>query len=438
MYLIYSLFFTLGLILTSPYYLFRAARTGTLRHLRERFGLFPAGMQQKTRGALLIHGVSLGETLALIPLVRELLARYPQRRIFISHATATGRAVGREHLPRIAGQFYLPLDWRWAHRRLMRHLKPDLVIVGETEIWPNFFRSVRESGAKLVIVNARLSDRSFPRYRLMRSFFHRVLADVDYVFTQSEADRKRFVDLGSEPGRVLVTGNTKFELAPPPAGSFSGWLRERLRKSGIHPVLFAASTMPGEEEKVIRMWRTLRRHHRRGLLVLAPRRPERFDSVARLLESQGLRFARRSRLDESADWMQMEALLLDSIGELANLFELCDLAFVGGSLVPTGGHNLLEPAFWAKPVLFGPHMENFREVANLFVKAGGAIQVNSEQALAQEALRLMADRNRASAMGGTARRLVEEHQGATARNLSHIRALLESPASELPRAPQSS
>ena len=438
MYLIYSLFFTLGLILTSPYYLFRAARTGTLHHLRERFGMFPAGMQQKARGALMIHGVSLGETLALIPLVHKLLAQYPDRRIFISHATATGRAAGRERLQGIAGQFYLPLDWRWAHRRLIRHFKPDLVIVGETEIWPNFFHSVRESGAKLVIVNARLSDRSFPRYRLMRGFFRRVLADVDYIFTQSAGDRKRFVDLGSDERRVLVTGNTKFELVPPQRGRFSGWLRERLCKSGIHPVLFAASTMPGEEEKVIRMWRTLRRHHRRGLLVLAPRRPERFDSVARLLASQGLRFARRSRLDDLSDWMQIEALLLDSIGELANLFELCDLAFVGGSLVPAGGHNLLEPAFWAKPVLFGPHMENFREMADLFVKAGGAIQVNSEQALAQEALGLIADRNRASTIGGTARRLVEEHQGATARNLFYIGKLLESPASKLPRAPEPS
>ena len=439
MYLIYSLLFTFGLLLALPYYLVRRNPREALRHVKERFGIFPAHLRplhlrpahlrQPQRGAILVHGVSLGETLALVPLVRRLQERYPDRAVFLTHSTPTGRQAGREQLKGVTAQFYLPLDWRWTMRRLMRFVQPELVVVGETELWPNLFRAARESGARLVIANARLSDRSFPRYRLARRFFRRVLADVDYIFAQSENDRNRFLALGARPDRVVTTGSTKYELSPPKGTEFSRRLGECLQATVTgrrrRPVMFAASTMPGEEEKVLQAWREIHSKHPKAFLVIAPRRPERFDEAARILESHGIEYLRRSLITETTDWTRAEALLLDSIGELASLFERCDLAFIGGSLVETGGHNPLEPAYWAKPVLFGPHMENFREIARRFVGAGGAIQVSGAQGLAREALRLLEDPARARAMGDTGRRLVEENQGATARSLAHIETLIQ-------------
>ena len=430
MYFIYSLLFTFGLLLALPYYLVRRNPREALRHIKERFGIFPANLRpahfrQPQRGAILVHGVSLGETLALVPLVRGLQERYPDRAVFLTHSTPTGRQAGRERLQGVTAQFYLPLDWRWTMRRLIRFVQPELVVVGETELWPHLFRAARESGARLVIANARLSDRSFPRYRLARRFFRRVLADVDYIFAQSKNDRDRFLALGAGPDQVILTGSTKYELSPPKGTEFSRRLGRCLQAAQRGPVMFAASTMPGEEEKVLRAWRAIHSKHPKAFLVIAPRRPERFDEAARILESHGIEYLRRSLTTETTDWTRADALLLDSIGELASLFERCDLAFIGGSLVETGGHNPLEPAYWAKPVLFGPHMENFREIARRFVEAGGAIQVSGEQGLAREALRLLEDPARARAMGDTGRRLVEENQGATARSLAHIETLIQ-------------
>ena len=301
MYLIYSFLFTVGFVLALPYYLLRRGGSGALRGIQERFGRLPESFRQQTPGAILVHAVSLGETLALVPLVKELERRYPERKIFLSHATVTGRQAGRERLPGIAGQIYLPLDWRWSMRRMVRHLQPELVLIGETELWPNFFRTVKAEGSKLVVVNARVSDRSFPRYRMGRFFLRRVLADVDRILAQSPSQRARFVSLGASADQVVVTGNMKFEFSPPARNDFSQRLGARLNEAGFSPVMIAASTMPGEEEKVLRAWREIRRDHARGLLILAPRRPERFDTVARLLERQGVNFVRRSRLTEVLD-----------------------------------------------------------------------------------------------------------------------------------------
>ena len=443
MYLIYSFLFTIGFVLALPYYLLRRGGSGALRGIQERFGQLPESFRQRTPGAILVHAVSLGETLALVPLVKELECRYPARKIFLSHATVTGRQAGRERLPGIAGQFYLPLDWRWSMRRMIRHLQPELVIIGETELWPNFFRTVKAEGSKLVVVNARVSDRSFPRYRLGRFFLRRVLADVDRILAQSPGQRARFVSLGASADQVVVTGNMKFEFSPPARNDFSQRLGARLNEAGFSPVMIAASTMPGEEEKVLRAWREIRRDHARGLLILAPRRPERFDTVARLLERQGVIFVRRSGMTEvldgskREDGSRLEAMLLDSIGELGALFEVCTLAYVGGSLVATGGHNPLEPAYWAKPVLFGPHMENFSDMADLFLRAGAAIRVADEHSLAGEVLTLLRDPEGAQAMGEAARRLLDEHRGATARNLSHIEKFLKVETPECQMAVQS-
>ena len=200
-----------------------------------------------------MHAVSLGETLALIPLVEELERRYPGRKIFLSHTTPTGRQAGCERLPGIAGQFYLPLDWCWTMNRMMHHLQPELIVIGETELWPNFFRTAKKNGSRLVIVNARISDRSLPRYQLVKSFLRRVLANVDCILAQSSVQKERFLSLGADVKKVIVTGNMKFEFSPSTRNDFSQKLGARFNKDGIGPIMIAASTMPGEEEKILRI-----------------------------------------------------------------------------------------------------------------------------------------------------------------------------------------
>src|SRR6266566_335070 len=459
MFLIYSLLFTLGVIVTAPYYLWRL-RGNIISGAgwRERFGFLPDSFGLPVRhdgaGAIWVHAVSVGETLAVAGLVRELQRRYPDRRIFMSHVTPAGRETGEGRLPAaqpsgasrgrgrdnagaahaaasrgatpvVAGRFYLPLDWACSTRRAIRRIRPAALIIVETELWPNLLRAAHEFGSRVVLVNARLSDRSLRGYRLFGPFMRRVLENVDRVCAQTQRDAERFRLLGVPASRVVVTGNLKFDAGSPERTRLSCILKKALTASGRGPVVVAASTMTGEEPLVLEAWKEVRRAHPRALLVLVPRHPARFETVAQLLARSGLSFVRRTAL-EAADQelaSQLESpqiLLLNTIGELPGIFELADVVFIGGSLVPTGGHNLLEPAFSSKPIVFGPHMQNFRDIASLFLKAGAAIQVRDWQELARVSLELLDDADRRRRMGEAAKRLVESESGATERVLQHL------------------
>jgi 3-deoxy-D-manno-octulosonic-acid transferase len=262
----------------------------------------------------------------------------------------------------------------------------------------------------------------------------RVLADVDMICAQSEADADRFRQLGALPERVVLSGNLKFDSEPPRSAAFSRLLENAISGKGRAPVLIAASTMAGEEPMVLEAWSGLRAHYPGALLILAPRHPARFDEVARILTAGGHSFVRRTRLTspDVADLSRLavsEVLLLDSIGELAGVLELADVVFMGGSLVPTGGHNILEAAYWAKPVLFGPHMENFRDIARLFLDAHACLQVRDGNELATSVLGLFADRMAAWELGERGKQVLAQHAGATARVLEQIQRLLDSPLS---------
>ena len=451
MFLIYSLLFTVGLLLAAPYYLWRLR--GNLTRgagWRERFGFLPQSFEDhagRATGSIWIHAVSVGETLAVTGLVQELKRRHPERRILMSHVTPAGRQAGDGRLPAalaastdggnttapaapvVAGRFFLPLDWAWSTRRVVARIHPALLVIVETELWPNLLRSAHRFGARVVLVNARLSDQSFRGYRLARPFMRRVLENVDGVCAQTPADAERFELLGSPAGRVVITGNIKFDGRAPERGALPCMLEKALGAAPRAPIIVAGSTMAGEEEMVLDAWRDIRRSHPQGLLILAPRHPARFEYVAQLLARSGLRpgvdFVRRTALatgdEELAHQMESpEILLLDTIGELAGVFELADVAFVGGSLVAAGGHNVLEPAFWAKPILFGPHMENFRDIARLFLEAGAAIQVESAADLARQALRVLADHDLATRLGQAARRVLDAESGATLRVLDRL------------------
>ena len=430
MYLTYSFLFTLGALLTAPYYLWKRRDELAGRRWRERFGRLPESFQQEKRGAIWVHAVSVGETLAVVRLVRDLQALFPDRKIFMSSVTPAGRAAGESRLPWVSGRFYLPMDWRGAVDAALRRIKPSLLVIVETELWPNLLRASHEFGAGIILINARLSRRSFRRYRLLRPLMRRVLEQVDMVCAQTEADAERFRHLGAAPERVALAGNLKFDSEPPRLAAFPRLLERAAANTGRGPVLIAASTMQGEEPMVIEAWRKVRAQYPKALLILAPRHPVRFDEVAQILAGSGYTYTRRTHLasqepEISSQVAAPEVLLLDSIGELASILDLADVVLMGGSLVPRGGHNILEAAYWAKPVVFGPHMENFQDIARLFLEAKACVQVRDEKELVESVLNLFGDRAASRQLGERGKLILETQTGATARVLEQIRRLLE-------------
>jgi 3-deoxy-D-manno-octulosonic-acid transferase len=329
----------------------------------------------------------------------------------------------------VAGRFYLPLDWRGAVRAALERIRPSLLVIVETELWPNLLRAARESGARIILVNGRLSRHSFRRYRLVRPLMRRVLQDVDVICAQTEADAERFRHLGTAPERLVLSGNLKFDAEPPRVGTFPRLLWNATTITGRGPIIVAASTMPGEEPMVLQGWSKVRAQYPKALLILAPRHPARFGDVAQILADSGCSFTRRTHLasqeaEVSSQVAVPEILLLDSIGELAGILELADVVFMGGSLVPTGGHNILEAAYWAKPVVFGPHMENFQDIARLFLEANACVQVQDAEELAESVLELFGDRAAAERLGERGKQVLARHTGATARVLEQIQWLL--------------
>jgi 3-deoxy-D-manno-octulosonic-acid transferase len=432
MYLIYSFLVTLGVLLTAPYYLWKRRDELAGRRWRERFGLLPESFQQAERSAIWVHAVSVGETLAVVRLVRGLQALFPDRRIFLSSVTPAGRAAGESRLPSVAGRFYLPMDWRGAVRAVLKRIQPSLLVIVETELWPNLLRASHEFGARVILVNARLSTRSFRRYRWLRPLMRRVLEPVDMICAQTETDAERFRDLGVSPQRIILSGNLKFDSEPPRLAPFPRLLEKAVGLAGRGPIMIAASTMPGEEPLALKAWSKVRAEYPRALLILAPRHPARFDEVAQILSDSGYSYTRRTHLasqepEIASQVAAPQVLLLDSIGELAGILELADVVFMGGSLVPTGGHNILEAAYWAKPVLFGLHMENFQDITRLFLEANACVQVQGAEELAESVLKLFGSRVAAQQLGERGRQVLEKQMGATARVLEQIQRLLNSP-----------
>lgn len=431
MFLLYSFVFTMGVVVAAPYYVWRYRRNVSLRKSwRERFGRLPSGFRQERRSAIWVHAVSVGETLAVAGLVRALQHWYPDRKIFISHVTPTGRETGERRLPGLAGRFYVPFDWSACVRRALDCLKPELLLIVETELWPNLLRAAHQSGARVALVNARLSDRSFPGYRLFRPFMRRLFENLDWVFAQTRRDADRFRAIGAPASRVVTAGNLKFDGQPAEASGLASFLGTVLAARERRPVMIAASTMAGEEELFLNAWREIHLGFPRSLLILAPRHPQRFELVAQLLASRKVSSLRRTAIPDDRDraaalLASPSVLLLDTLGELSGLFEIADVVFIGGSLVPAGGHNLLEPAQWGKPVIFGPHMENFRDAADIFLKAQAAICVDTWNEIAAETLRLLHDEERRLRMGEAARQAIEKGRGATRCILDHISKMMD-------------
>ena len=430
---LYSMLVTVVALLAAPCYLVRyGARGIPSGYWRQRLGWLPRWLQgQASEGAIWVHAVSVGETLAIAGLVAEIVHRFPARPLYLSHVTPTGRAAGERRIAGVAGRFYLPIDWTWSMRRVFDRLRPAMLIIAETELWPNLLRVARERATRVVLVNARLSERSFRGYRRFAFFFRHALGAIDHVFAQTERDAERFRSLGIPADRVSVAGNLKFDSRPPELGSLPRFLRRALEAGGRGPVLVAGSTMPGEERLLLNSWDEVRRSHPSSFLIIAPRHPQRFEEVAHLLRAGGRRFLRRTALDPAereSQLVEADILLLNTIGELGGVYELADVAFIGGSLVPSGGHNPLEPAYWAKPVLFGKHMENFRDIARLLLTGGGAFEVAGSEEFAARTSELFANAALRRDAGARAKSTLESGSGATARIADRLGEWLGEPA----------
>jgi len=421
MYLLYSLLLGVGALLASPYFLYQALATGKYwPSLKERLGFLPTSLNPERRPSVWLHAVSVGEVATARPLLPLLRESFPDLALFLSTTTLTGRDLAERQLrDAVDGLFYCPFDFRFAVRRIARQVRPRLLLLVDTEIWPHLLRTCREEGARNLVVNGRISDRSFPRYRAIRPLLRRWLGEVDHFCMQSQDYADRILALGAEPARVTVTGSLKFDAAACPGDSSAA---VRLVPQG-RPVLVAGSTLAPEEEVLIDTFAHLKKNRPDLFLVLAPRHPERFAEVAALATARCARVVRRSSLAE-APASDCEVMVLDTIGELGSVYAAADVVFVGGSLAPWGGHNLLEPAACGKPVLFGPHMANFAEIAQAFRDAEAAIQVADPAGLLSELERLLQDSRLRAAYGERARRLVESNRGAGAKTVAIARRVL--------------
>jgi len=421
-YILYSILLAVGFLLALPWYLWKGRRSGKYtRTFRERMGRLPVNLNVDGDRSIWIHAVSVGEVLAARTLVPALRERFPGHRVFLSTTTQTGNAVAARGARDLDGLFYAPFDWPGPVRQALSVLNPELLLLVETELWPNLIHQAHRRGTRVAVVNGRISNRSFGRYRQLRGFLRQVLGEVDLFLMQSPAHAERIRELGAPPDRIQVTGNLKYDAVDP--GRPPERLVRLLEGQPPRPLWIAGSTVAGEEELVLRAFHRVRERVGDAGFLMAPRHPERFDAVPPLVEAAGFRCRRRSTLEPGA-WGDGEVLLLDTLGELARLYALASVVFVGGSLVPSGGHNILEPAAAGKPVVVGPHMENFQEIADQFLSEEALVQVGSPEDLGGAVAELMLDEARRRALGERARGLVERNRGAVGKTTLALSELI--------------
>ena len=428
MYLLYSLATLLAAVLLAPVFLIQGLRRNKyVDSVGQRLGWLPASFNPEQQESIWLQAVSVGEVLAARPVIRELKQRYPSLLVFLSTTTRTGQELARRSVSEADGIFYFPFDWMFAVRRTLARVRPKLFVMVETEIWPNLLRECRRRGIRTVMINGRVSPRSAKRYQLVQPLFRRVLADVERFCVQGEDTQRRLVDLGADPARITMTGSLKFDALEAAGNRHAATVAvlRCFRMSASRQVFVAGSTTKGEDEPVVRAFMRVRSAQWGGdaLLVLAPRHPERVAEAEAICRDAGLTTMRRSELpiDDEPD---VDVVVLDTIGELAHLYQIATVAFVGGSLVPVGGHNILEPAIHGRPIVFGPYMHNFAEITEAFLSNTAAVQVRDSRELEEVVVSLMQDPVRRARLGAAARALVEASRGAKEKTLVVINELL--------------
>jgi len=423
-YLLYDLILYSSAIILVPYYLLRGLRYGKVRRgIRERLGLYAQDFRQLLQGrkVIWVHAVSVGETRAAIPLLKALRKSYPDAQILLSNVTETGRKIAAG-IHEVDHFIFFPFDLRWVVRKSLNIIRPDVIILVETEIWPNFVLEAKAREIPLILVNGRISDRSFPRYRMAGKLLPPILDTISDYCMQSEQDSRRIRHLGAPSGRVRVTGNLKFDMQSPQINTDDlEPLKRGLRLPRNARIWVAGSTHDGEETLLVDVYQRLREICPELFLVLIPRHPERCRQVQDELAKQNIATALRSTLAEmNRDLQPGEVLIVDTLGEVLKLYSLSDLVFVGGSLVDIGGHNILEAALLKKPVMYGNHMQNFKEIARLVRAAHAGLQVKNADDLYRQMRILIENPDEALRIGENGHYLLEQNRGATQRTLEVI------------------
>jgi 3-deoxy-D-manno-octulosonic-acid transferase len=424
MHLLYSFALLLLFLALLPYFIFQAIRHGKYAgSFKERMGRLPDFIDSDTRPAVWVHTVSVGEFNAARPLIDGISQRLRDHRIVVSTTTLTGQKLAREHQGKSFDQaLYFPFDWAFSVRRALDRVRPRAVIIMETELWPNFLRECRMRDIAVILINGRISERSFSRYLRIRPFISRALEDFSLLVMQSQQDAERALRLGAPAGKVRLCGNLKYDVEENSHSldALCLELDSRFTLSSSENLIVAGSTAPGEESLLLDALRDARScdELKNTRLLIAPRHPERFEEVARLISQSEFSFARRSQPKEGDT---ADVVLLDSIGELAAVYRFASVVFVGGSLARRGGHNILEPAACAKPIIVGPHTENFRQIISDFKDADAIIEVEAGE-FSRVLIRSLTDRERSRDMGLSARSLLERNRGAT---LCAIEAIVE-------------
>ncbi len=416
--ILYNLVLLAVLVAGTPWWLWKMATTHKYRKgLSERLGR--VRIHVDSRPTIWLHAVSVGEVLAVSRLVGELERAFPEFRLVVSTTTKTGQDLAQERFG-AERVFYCPLDLPWATRAYLNALEPRMLILAETEFWPNLLSGCFRREIPVAVVNARISDRSWPRYRFFKRAWRPLLSRIGGVQAQSEIDAGRLQALGCMAERVTVSGNLKFDVRAAAEAEAA-----RILKAGAKDARFvvAGSTLEGEEAALLEAWPRLLSGDKKLVMVIAPRHPERFGAVAALLDQSGVDWVRRS-LWKSEDRLHAgQVVLLDTIGELASVYSLAAVAFVGGSLVAAGGHNPLEPAQFGVPILMGPHYANFRAITE-DLRKHDALRITEKDKLAETLMGLLSDGETARAMGARAKKVFDEQSGATGRTVEALRALL--------------
>jgi 3-deoxy-D-manno-octulosonic-acid transferase len=431
MMVVYSSLLLAVLVVGAPYWLVRMATSGRYRAgIRGRLGLVPAGLQAAVAGkrVIWVHAVSVGEVMAATQLIRELKTALPGWVVAVSTTTETGQRLAKDRLAG-AAVFYLPLDFKFAVRRYLRVLRPQMLVLMESELWPRLIEECAKSGVPVAVVNARVSDRSFPRYMRLRRLWRPFLEMISLFLAQSRETAERLVKIGAPVERVRVTGNLKYDVRVRSESALTKMLREKLPVGAR--VVVCGSTLEGEEKILLEAWPALLAKEPNAVMVLAPRHPDRFSGVAGVVSANNFRLVRASEFREEnvgeLTTLAVDAgsiFLLDTIGDLASMYGLGRVAFVGGSLVSAGGHNPLEPAQFGVPVVMGPSFQNFRDIVQTMLDAN-ALRIVSAMDVGAELTMLLQSADDATALGERGRAVFEAQSGATARTVQMLMSLLQ-------------
>lgn len=417
MLIIYNLLSLISFIAYLPWLLFKKGPENRLQYLKERLGI-----SEYTNADIWVHAVSVGEVMAALPFLTSLKKGFPGIKIVLSTATYTGQKIAREKFPSADRTMYIPWDTWLTISKAVRTIKPKIFITIETELWPALFSTLKKNGSRIVLLNGRISPESFKGYKLIKPFMKKVLSYLDFIYMQGETDAERIVTIGADKKKAGIMGNFKFDIELDKKESVN-WM------DGVKgKILLAGSTHKGEEEMVLDAYEEVKKSFPDLKLILAPRHPERFNEAEEILKKRNLNFIRRTdfTVDSSqltVNSQQADIILLDTIGELSQLFSKADVTFIGGSLLPFGGHNILEPAYWGKPSIFGPHMENF-PIAKDFLMEGAAIMVKDPGSLAAAIKDLLENTEKAEHMGQKAKGIIDKNTGAVKKAVALVRSFL--------------